>query len=150
MLYSLGGIESTGLTEDELSEIKGNIRELLEEKKLLEKGHRILKSKKVAANYLSQNSDRIALEDKIKKIERVNELIGEQNIIRNMRISKKSQYIQLKKELLSLNRTMSVGEIRCLDCGSKNIGLLANLQDSYTFDISSKDMRKAILCKGPC
>ena len=124
MIFSLGGIESEGLSEDELFEVKRNIKDLLEEKSLLEKEHKILKSKKAAVNYLSQNSDRLALEDKIKEIEKVNVLIGDQNITRNMRVNKKSQY---------------------LDCGSKNIGLLTALQNPYTFDISTKEMRDQIL-----
>ena len=50
-------------------------------------------------------------------------------------------------ELRSLNRTISCGELRCMDCNSTNISFSTgeSVQTSYSFDVSTVEMRNEII-----
>lgn len=49
------------------------------------------------------------------------------------------------KELKSLNRIIKTGELRCMDCNSTNILYKGTKKDSFSFDVSTKEMRDSIL-----
>ncbi|MED4447124.1 hypothetical protein [Bacillus thuringiensis] len=145
MLYAYKGLGLKGLSPVEVSMNKEKLSKLKEERKVLLKQHKILNSKKVSANYLSQHSDRVAFEDKVKQIERIKEKISELRISRNLTINRKTKCEITLKELKSLNRTISTGELQCLDCNSKHIGYASNTNSPYAFDVSTSEVRNQII-----
>lgn len=145
MVYAYAGLGARGLTQEEVSQAKGRIKELKEEKRTLQSQHKILKSTNKSSSYLSQYSDRVSLENKIKSVEKVKNQIATLRTSRNTTLNRKSKYEVTLKELNSLNRTMSSGELRCLDCGSVHIGFATETVDSYAFDISTPEIRRQII-----
>jgi hypothetical protein len=145
MIYTYAGFGAAGLTQEEISHAKDRIRELKEEKRTLQTQHKILKSNNVSSAYLSQYSDRVILENKIKSVEKVKDQIAALRNSRNTTINRKLKYEVTLKELNSLNRTMNSGELRCLDCGSAHIGFATGTTTSYTFDVSTPEIRRQII-----
>jgi len=145
MIYTYAGFGAIGLTQEEISQTKDRIRKLKEEKRTLQSQHKILKSHNVSSAYLSQYSDRVILENKIKSVEKTKDQISTLRNSRNTTINRKLKYEVTLKELNSLNRTMSSGELRCLDCGSTHIGFAAETTASYTFDVSTPEIRRQII-----
>lgn len=147
MLFACAGIESSSLSQDEIDHLKQQITVLKEEKKVLLKQHKILKSKKSSVSYLSTTSDRIAFEDKVAQMEKHRLKIEELRKARNLTTTKKSKWETTLKELNSLNRTISCGELRCMECNSTNISFATKQgrQQSYAFDVSTVALRNEII-----
>ena len=64
---------------------------------------------------------------------------------RNKCINRKLNWEKTIKELNSLNRTIEIGELRCMDCNSTNILYKGRKKDSFSFDVSTVEMRKRII-----
>jgi len=145
MIYAYAGLGVAGLTTDEILIKKKQVDTLKEEKKALLKQHRILKNSHTSSAYLSQHNDRAILESTIKDIEKIRDNISTLRTSRNSNINRKLKHEVTLKELNSLNRTMDCGELRCLDCNSVHIGFAASVNASYTFDISTPEIRQQII-----
>lgn len=145
MIYAYKGIGEKGMNSEEISLAKGNLKKLGEEKKALLKQHKILNSKKLSANYFSPYSDRVAFKEKIEKLEKVKDKIGDLRTSRNSIINRKMKYEITLKELMSLNRTIATGELKCLNCDSTHIGYVSANSTSYTFDVSTSEVRNQII-----
>lgn len=147
MLYAYMGLGSSQITQNEADKLKGEIANLTDEKKLLLKQHKILKSKKTPVTYLSAISDRLAFGEKISSLEKIQNQIIDLRKTRNLASARKSKWETTIKELRSLNRTVANGELRCMDCNSSNIsfGVSKNNKLSYSFDISTMEMRNEII-----
>ena len=109
--------------------------------------HKILKSKKAPVSYLSAESDRLAFGEKVANLERVQSKIAELRKSRNASTIRKSKWEHTVNELRSLNRSISCGELRCMDCNSTNISFSTGeiSQTSYSFDVSTVEMRTEII-----
>lgn len=145
MLYSLMGLGAKGISIEEISIAKNRILELKDEKATLQKQYKILKKMTTSVSYLSANSDKIALALKIKNVEKIKKKITSIRVLRNSAINRKVKYEVTLKELNSLNRTINSGEVLCLDCNSTHIGFRSEKNSSYTFDISTPEIRKQII-----
>jgi len=145
MVYAFSGLGATGLSTEEISITKKRIKELQAEKRTLQTQHKILKSGNISSTYLSQYSDRTVLENKIKSVEKIKDRISVLRNSRNTTVNRKVKYEITLKELNSLNRTMSSGELRCLDCGSTHIGFATDSNASYAFDVSTPEIRRQII-----
>lgn len=147
MLYAYMGIGSSRITQDEVDQLKCRIINLADEKKLLLKQHKILKSKKTPVTYLSVISDQLAFREKISSLQKNQDQITDLRKTRNRVSTRKSKWETTKKELSSLNTAMASGELRCMDCNSPNIsfGVGKSNKLSYSFDISTTEMRKEII-----
>lgn len=145
MLFDYAGLGENGLTAEEISIEKQKLKKLKEEKKALLKKHKILNSKKDPINYISKHSDRIALEEKIKQIEKVKNILINLKNLRNRTINRRVKYDITLKELRSLNRNISTGELQCLDCNSKHIGYVSSSDTNFTFDVSTTEVRGQII-----
>lgn len=145
MIYSYCGLGVSELSDEEMTIIKKNVKQLREEKESLLKQYKILKSKKTAANYLSSISDKSAFDDKVRQLEKINDKIAELRKERNIAATRKAKWETTVKELRSLNRTIDCGELRCMECNSTNILFSTSKKSLYTFDVSSVDMRNEIL-----
>ena len=66
---------------------------------------------------------------------------------RNGASTRKSKWEHTVNELRSLNRTISCGELRCMDCNSTNISFSTGeiMKSSYAFDVSTVEMRNEII-----
>lgn len=147
MLYAYAGLGSEQLSQDQIDEIKQRISELSDEKKVLLQQHKILKSKKTPVSYLSAESDRLAFGEKVANLEKVQSKINSLRKARNAATTRKSKWEHTINELRSLNRSISCGELRCLDCNSTNISFSTGeiFQTSYSFDVSTVEMRNEII-----
>ncbi|OMF45421.1 hypothetical protein [Paenibacillus amylolyticus] len=143
MLYSYSGIEvSSGVTD--IENLKKQIKNLEKEKKEIEKNNKILKSAFPEIGIVSNANDRAKFEAKIVRIETLKNFIISFNSKRNQATARKVKNEITLKELRSLNKTLSAGKLHCLDCNSTDIGY-STADNSYTFDISSVEMRNQIL-----
>lgn len=147
MIYSICGLSNSGITQEEYAELKERKRELTEEKSLLLKQCKILKSKNLPVTYLSTTSDRLAFQEKINKIERYKERILSLKKERNSNTVKKINWETTLKELSSINRNISSGRLHCMDCGSTNISFSGNgkKENAFSFDVSTVELREQIL-----
>ncbi len=147
MIYAYAGLGGEQLSQDKIDEMKGRISTLSDEKKVLLQQHKILKSKKVPVSYLSAESDRLAFGAKIANLEKVQSKIAELRKARNSASTRKSKWEHTINELRSLNRTISCGELRCMDCNSTNISFSTGeiTQTAYSFDVSTVEMRNEII-----
>ena len=143
MLYSLSNSSPDLINLDE-EKITNEIKTLLEEKKILLKKNKILKSKNLAAQYAVYSARKTIIDEQIKNVEKIrNDLIELKNK-RNSLVNKKIKNEMLIKELNSLNRTLSEGKLKCMDCGSKNISFESKNED-ISFDVSDIEIRKQIV-----
>ncbi|WP_068983522.1 MULTISPECIES: hypothetical protein [Lysinibacillus] len=144
-LYNLQGSEASFLSIEEIKGKKKVIAKLKEEKKLLLKQNKILKSEKKPISYLSSVNDRENFKKNIQKIETIKETLTELQKERNLIFNRMSKCEGTIKELNSLNREMESGKVVCLDCGSIQIGYKLSGEKSYTFDVSTPKIRADIM-----
>lgn len=144
MLYSYSGIPLFVDSDVDQNEINKKILSLKEEKKLLKKENKILKSKTDVARIVNMSTDREQLAELLNRIEGLKNNIVELTKNRNRAITRKIKNEVTLKEINSLNSTLSVGELHCLDCSSINIGY-SSKDSNCTFDISSIEIRKQII-----
>lgn len=144
MLYSYCNIPIFIDNNIDKDKINKEIISLREEKKLLKKENKILKSKTDVARIVNMSTDKEELEGLFKKIEKLKNNIIELSKSRNRSITRKMKNEITLKELNSLNKTISVGRVYCLDCNSDNIGY-SSKDNNCTFDISSVEIRKQII-----
>ena len=149
MIYDFCNLSGLVFDEKEIEKIKKRVSELKDEERLLKKEHKILSSKKTAANYLSAISDRETFKNKIAKMEKIEDKIAELRKDRNLSATRKSRWSTTIKELKSLNRSIDCGELRCMDCNSNHISFNTVNKSSkklgYTFDVSTIEMRNEII-----
>ncbi|MBQ3137586.1 MAG: hypothetical protein IJB74_08925 [Clostridia bacterium] len=145
MFYDICNLSGLELDEKEIKRNKERLKALKNERELLIKQHKILKSQNVPTSYLSTTIDRASFGKKLSEMETVNKKIAELRKHRNLAATRRSSWITTLKELRSLNRTMECGELRCMDCNSTNISFSASKKNAYTFDVSSIDMRNEII-----
>lgn len=146
MLCSMLKLDSEPEIDEELVlGYKKKIKELKYERSILLKKNKILKSPEIAANYLSIISDRNTFESQLNEIKKIKEQIAIHKKARNTAINRKLKYEISIKEIMSLNRTIDKGELQCLDCGSLHIGFKSTPHSTFSFDISTPEIRKDIL-----
>lgn len=145
MLFAMNDLGQTSLNTEEIAKAKLKIADLKDERSVLLKQYKILKSHKTTAGYLSTISDKIAFGEKLKQLEKVNNRITELRKSRNLIATRRVKWESTIKELRSLNRTLDCGELRCMECNSSNISFSMAKKHSYTFDISTIEMRNDII-----
>ena len=145
MLFDICNASGVELDEVEIKKIKDQIKQLKDERDILLKQHKILKSQKAPISYLSSTNDRAAFGKKLDALEKINSKIAELRKARNTAATRKARWETTLKELRSLNRTIDSGELRCMDCDSTNISFSSSKKNGYAFDVSSVDMRNEII-----
>ncbi|MGG4196438.1 hypothetical protein ABEW50_23690 [Paenibacillus jamilae] len=145
MLYSFAGINSSVKTIENVDLVKRKIVSLKDERKTLLKQHKILKSTNPAVSYLSSVNDKLNFKSKLERIENLKDQILELSKSRNAALSRKSKCEITIKELKSLNRTIDSGELRCMDCNSTHISFKSAGKNSYSFEVSTPEIRNQIL-----
>lgn len=147
MLYSMADIGKELKEKGNNQLLQSELLKLKEEKESLLSQNKILKSLQPSVSLFSSESDRLLFERKISEVDEIRRKILDLRKKRNLALTKKSQWENTYNELTSLNRVVSHGILKCMDCNSKNISL--NIQEvgskSYTFDITTKSIRSQIL-----
>lgn len=145
MLFNFCNLGSQYLDDEDITISQKCINELKEERDTLLKQHKILKSPKTSASYLSTISDKISFEKRIKQLDKIREKITDLRKERNIAVTRKGRWETTIKELRSLNRTINCGELRCMNCNSSDISFSTSPKSAFTFDVSSVDMRNEII-----
>ena len=145
MIFDMCDASGVELNDEEVLQIKKEIKALKDQRDVILKQYRILKSQKAPVSYLSTANDRMVFEKKLADMERVRQKIETLRKDRNRAATRKAKWDTTLKELRSLNRTLDCGELRCMDCDSTNIAFSTSKRSSYTFDVSSAEMRSEII-----
>lgn len=145
MLYSYSGIPTMQETSFDNESLKKQLQNLKNEKSILLKQAKILKSKSTPVEFLSSVNDRERFKTNIENLEKIKETLIQYKTLRNRYLNRKTKCEITLKELLSLNREIEMGELVCLDCGSTNIGYKSSIKQSYTFDITTVELRNQII-----
>lgn len=145
MVYEIVGLGSIKLNVEELEIAKKCLKNFKDERNTLIKSNNLLKSDKHSSEILSVVKDKIAFEEKIKQIDRIQEEISNLKKERNRCVNRRVSWEKTIKELNSLNRTIKTGELKCMDCNSTNISYKGTDKDSFSFDVSTREMRKTII-----
>lgn len=145
MLYDMCDLSGIELDEEEIRKIKERIVQLKNDRSVLIKQHKILKSQDTPVSYLSSVSDRSTFAKKLSDMEKLNAKIAELRKARNTAATRRASWETTLKELRSLNRSMECGELRCMDCNSTNISFSASKKNAYAFDVSTVEMRNEII-----
>lgn len=136
------GIE---LKEEEIGQIKKEIKALKDQRDVILKQYKILKSQKAPISYLSTTNDGMLFEKKLAETEKVRQKIEALRKDCNRAATRKAKWDTTLKALRSLNRSLDCGELRCMDCDSTNIAFSTSKRSSYAFDVSSAEMRSEII-----
>ena len=143
MIYSLAHCVEINSNLDK-DEIKNKIFNLKDEKIILKKQNRILSKNISAVNLASYTGNKEAITKKISEMEKNKDELISLKTERNRTYNKKIKNEVLLKELRSLNRTLSEGQLMCLDCDSKHIGYEYQ-SNELSFDVSDNEIRNNIL-----
>lgn len=145
MIFDMCDASGIELKEEEIGQIKKEIKALKDQRDVILKQYKILKSQKAPISYLSTTNDRMLFEKKLAEMEKVRQKIEALRKDRNRAATRKAKWDTTLKELRSLNRSLDCGELRCMDCDSTNIAFSTSKRSSYTFDVSSAEMRSEII-----
>ncbi len=145
MLLSYSGDFSSEITSIEIKKIKDKIKKLKTQRKEQLQLSSFYKTVALAPEYLSKIKDRDAFNKRVDEMDSITDLITEIKKKRNRLATQKSLWNGTLKELNSLNRTIKVGELRCMDCDSPHIAYKGTSKSNYSFDISTPLMRKKII-----
>ena len=149
MIYSCVGLNGSqiSLSREKKMEIKARKISLEDEKRVLSKQYKILKSKKTSISYFSSESDRLVFVEKFEKLQKIQAAISDLRRLRNTAAIRKIKWENIINELRSLNRSISCGELRCLDCNSTRISMMTgkSVETCYSFDVSTTEMRNEII-----
>lgn len=144
MLYSMYGIDNSFDANQSIKELENRKSKLKIEKDSLLRKNKILKENNIAVETLSFTNKKLALDKKLKEIDKSKGLITSLNSDMNNAIKRKTKNELVLKELRSLNRTMKTGQISCMDCGSNHISY-ESAEAVFSFDISTSTMRSKII-----
>lgn len=145
MLYDMVGVSGLTASQEDIEKYKSEIKKLKNEEKILIRKNKILKSMDDPISYLSSINDSERFGNKVSEMDRLKSKIFELRKARNHAASRKLQWEMTLKELNSLNRTISTGTLKCMDCGSTNIYFNSSERGGYSFDVSSHEMRSEII-----
>lgn len=145
MILSYAGTYSSEITPDEIKKLKDQIKSLKVRRQEQIKLSDFYKEMSPATEYLSRIKDKEAFDQKVSDMDAITDDISELRKKRNHLASKKSLWNGTLKELRSLNRNIEVGELRCMDCDSPNIAYKGKGKSTYSFDVSSPEMRANII-----
>ena len=145
MLLSYSGVSVENISSDDERRIKRELETLRAARKDKIDLSDFYKSHSAATEYISHIKDKDAFNQKVADMESITEKISEIKKVRSKSASKRALWNSTLKELNSLNRNIEVGELRCMDCDSTNIAYKGQGKDSYSFDISTAEMRKHII-----
>ena len=145
MIYDICDLSGLELDQSEIRKMQDRLSNLKNERSVLIKQHKILKSQDAPVSYLSSTNDKAVFGKKLQELDKISAVIAELRKARNAAATRKATWETTLKELRSLNRTIECGQLRCMDCNSTNISFSSAKRNAYAFDVSSADMRGEII-----
>lgn len=145
MVCFYAGETESSLSADEITRLKNQIRELEAKRKEQLEISEFYKTSTPAKEYLSRIQDKVAFQNRICEMEEITGKISDLRKMRNKLATKRSLWNGTLKELRSLNRNIEVGELRCMDCDSTHIAYKGKGKITYSFDVSTPEMRSQII-----
>lgn len=145
MVCFYAGETESMLSADEITRLRNKIKELEAKRKEQLKINEFYKTSTLAKEYLSRIQDKLAFQNRICEMEEITGKIFDFRKMRNKLATKKSLWNGTLKELRSLNRNIEVGELRCMDCDSTHIAYKGKGKITYSFDVSTPEMRSQII-----
>ena len=143
MIYSFCGLYGEPNDLDRVN-TKKRITELEQEKASIKRINKIFNKKNSKTQFISSYVDNEKIKEKIKVADEIREKIVELSNKRNRLINKRLKNQQTIDEINSLNLSIKTGELVCKNCHSNNI-VYESSDRSYSFDITSKDLRNKII-----
>ncbi|MBR5638057.1 MAG: hypothetical protein IKW81_14140 [Pseudobutyrivibrio sp.] len=141
--YAVDEVEK--LDEREKNKIKTQIRVLTAQRKDNMKLNDFYKSSGVAAEYLSKSLDNDSFKKTVGEMSTLTEEIGELRRKRLKLVNRRNLWLDSLKDLRSLNRTVQIGELRCMDCNSNHISYKGKGKTDFSFDVSTPEIRSQII-----
>ncbi|MFB2652744.1 hypothetical protein [Shewanella seohaensis] len=142
MLYALCDISGTELSSEEIQKLKDDLKQLRNlEKKLSASIDKFNINRAVLETVKSSASYKYYKEQEI-KLNKINDKLVDLRKKRYAEKTRLNNHLNLKSELNSLNRTISIGAVSCNDCGSDKITYKSK---DLNFDVSNKEVRDSIL-----
>lgn len=145
MVLSYARTFESEVSEEDLRRYREQLRKLSLRRQEQLNLSEFFKSTAVATEYLSKIKDREAFQARVAEMDVINEKISETRKSRSRTASRKSLWNATLKELRSLNRNIEVGELRCMDCNSNHIAYKGTGKITYSFDVSTQEMRNQII-----
>lgn len=144
MLFDICDLSGLELNQEEIDRIKSEIEKLKRQEKALVVKYKILTSNDTPVSYLSPINDRDTFDKKVSELDRLKIKIAELRKARNLVATRRLKWEITLKELNSLNRAISCGELKCMECGSTNIAFETS-KGAYSFEVSTQAMRSEII-----
>lgn len=145
MLLYYAGDANDDISNDDINLLNKELRTLRIQRKDKIKLSEFYQDESIATEYISRIKDIEAFESKVKEMDMMTDKISNLKKERSKAASKRALWNATLKELNSLNRNIEVGELRCMDCNSTNISYKGQGKYSYSFDVSTPEMRKQII-----
>ena len=145
MIASFAGEFESELSDDEARKLNEQIKKLSTKRQDQINLNEFYKSSSTATEYLSRIKDKEAFQVRVAEMDSVNDKLSELRKLRSRAASRKSLWNGTLKELRSLNRNIEVGELRCMDCNSTHIAYKGTGKITYSFDVSTQEIRNQII-----
>ena len=143
MVYAMADCYTSGANID-IDKIKQNIAALQLERDRLAKTIEISSEVAPEAALINYTKNKETIDNKILSFQQEMEFVTSLRKDRARLFNRKTKNEQLIIELNSLNRNLSEGSLKCLDCNSGHIGY-ENSERDFTFDVSDTETRRSIL-----
>lgn len=140
MLLVLSGLNSNSESNEE--DINSKIKQLKAKLSETAKKIELTRSNPNVAEVLYKSANDLEFNRKISILQGVNSRISELQKSRQREVNRKLKLDDLKSELISLNRELTAGKVKCAECGSSKI-IYSN--DDFNFDISNTDVKNEII-----
>lgn len=145
MVLSYAGTYEAELSAEDVKKIKAQIAKLSSQRTEKMMMNEFYQSSSAATEYLSRIKDKDAFQERVQEMDAIGESIAEVRKRRSRIASQRSLWNGTLKELRSLNRNIEVGELRCMDCNSTHIAYRGTGKTTYSFDVSTPEMRDQII-----
>lgn len=145
MIYALAGCLTLPESMDKLKSLKADLQSCKSQIEVLRKKLTFYREHPDIASAVSEGAYREVAEKERQEIQSLNATISDMQKKRTRLVNRKSKLESLLTELNSLNMQLKTGEIRCQDCGSKNITFVnGDLSFELTNDLVRKNIIKSI------
>lgn len=142
MIYSMSGCLTLTDSLEKLKELRNDLHSCKDEIAVLSKRLTFYREHPEIANTVSRGADRESIEKERVDLQTINEAISNLQRKRTRLINRKIKLETLLTELNSLNKQLKTGEIRCQDCGSRNV-IYSN--GDLSFELTNDLVRKNII-----
>jgi len=142
LIYAMAGYGKRSLTAEEIKKFKDSLKSKRLKKSALKKELDRLEIDPEVSKTIFQSSNNEELKRKEAAIKNIRERISDLDRKYSREINRKYKLENLLKELISLNRKIDVGEVRCGDCGSDKIIYSSG---EYEFDLTNSYVKNSML-----